>query len=168
MAGTAGKKGTEMHRKLTIATVLTLAAGALAATLATGFGGAAQAHQGVKNPVVKARMDLMTEIQKDTRLLGDMAKGKAAFDAQRAAAARAALIAAAARIAPAFEPAATSPKSEAAPEIWTDWDDFTDRAARMETAAKALDPGSLDGLRGTLPALGRSCGGCHDAYRITK
>ncbi|NNF90114.1 MAG: cytochrome c, partial [Boseongicola sp.] len=40
---------------------------------------AALAHQGVKNPAVKARMDVMSAIGDNTKLLGRMAKGEVAF-----------------------------------------------------------------------------------------
>ena len=59
-----------LPKTLTLATM----AVALSATLAT-------AHDGVKDPIVKARMEGMKEIGSNMGVLGDMAKGKRAFDA---------------------------------------------------------------------------------------
>ncbi|WP_161594648.1 c-type cytochrome [Marimonas lutisalis] len=140
----------------------------MVAMAAIGLGTAVLAHSGVKNPAVKARMDLMGEIKDATGVLGGMAKGEIAFDPARAAAAREALIEQAGRIPPAFEARETDPKSEARDEIWTDWDGFIARARAMEDAAAALNAGSLDGVRAGMGALGQSCGGCHKPYRIDK
>ena len=45
---------------------------------------AALAHQGVKNKAVMARMNAMSEIAKNTKTLGEMAKGATTFDAEAA------------------------------------------------------------------------------------
>lgn len=138
-----------------------LAAALLAAT-------AAAAHQGVKDPDVKARMDLMGEVKDATGVIGGMSRGKIAFDAAAAAEARAALIDAAARTPELFEPQATDPKTEARPEIWTNWDDFTAKSAALGTAAEALDTSSVDGLRAGLADIGATCKACHADYRMKK
>lgn len=140
----------------------------LAAGLILGLTGGALAHSGVKSAAVKARMALMGQIKEATGTLGGMAKGAIAHDAAKAAAARAALIEHAGAIGPAFRAQESDPKSEARPEIWSDWDGFTTRAAAMEAAARALDTGSLAGIRDGMAGLGASCGGCHKAYRIEK
>lgn len=62
--------------------------------------GAAVAADGVTNPTVKARMDVMQAQRAAVGALGGMASGQAAFDAEKAQAAKAALIAAARDIAP--------------------------------------------------------------------
>ncbi|MDU8910762.1 cytochrome c [Aestuariicoccus sp. MJ-SS9] len=138
-------------------------------TLAVGvFATAAFAHSGVKDPDVKARMALMTEVKEATGVLGDMARGKMAFDAAQAEVARAALEAHATRIPTAFETQAQDPKSEALPVIWSDWQGFVAAAEQMETAASGMKVASLDDLRGGMGALGKSCASCHETYRIDK
>lgn len=136
----------------------------LTATLA--LAGAALAHGGVGNPAVKARMELMTDIKDATGIIGGMAKGKMAFDPDRAAAARAALRSSAEKIAEAFEDPAVDPKSEALPEIWENWDDFSAKADALVQAASGMETGTLEGVQAGLGALGASCGGCHKLYRM--
>lgn len=128
--------------------------------------GVAMAKEGVQDPTVKARMDLMGTIGMNTKVLGDMAGGKAEFDAAAAQAAKDALVAASAEIAAKFEPQATDPVAEAKPEIWTNWDDFVKKATALNTAATALDPSSLDTVKAGMGAIGGSCKDCHTSYRM--
>ncbi|MDA7429370.1 cytochrome c [Primorskyibacter aestuariivivens] len=130
--------------------------------------GAALAHTGVKNKTVLERMDGMKALAEQVKVLGDMAKGKTAYDADRAAAARTALIEEAAKVTAEFEAPETDPKSEALPVIWSDWDGFVSDARALENAVAALDTGSLDGVRAGLGAVGQSCSGCHEDYRLDK
>ena len=75
-------------------------------------------------------------------------------------------------IAPAFKQKVTAGKTDAQPEIWTDWAKFEAAAADYEkaatnlaTAANGSDPAAV-GL--AVRALGESCGGCHDSFRKPK
>ncbi|MBV2359213.1 cytochrome c [Thalassococcus sp. CAU 1522] len=129
---------------------------------------AALAHSGVKNAAVKARMDLMGEVKAATATLGDMSKGAKPFDAAKAEAARAALERHATRIPALFKAPESDPKTEARPEIWTDWDGFVAIADRMETVASAMDTGSLKTLRAGMGRLAKTCKSCHEAFRIKK
>lgn len=129
---------------------------------------AALAHQGVQNPAVKARMNLMVEVKEATATIGGMVKGAIPFDADRAAQARADLIDHARQIPAAFQARETDPASEARPEIWTDWDGFTQAAEEMEQAATAIDTSDHATLQDGLRKLGASCSGCHKPYRISK
>jgi len=128
--------------------------------------GMAVAKDGVTNPVVKERMDLMQVVRVNTGTLGDMAAGKAPFDAARAAEAQAALVAAAADIPAKFEPEETDPVSEARPEIWMMFDEFTAKAKSLEEAAAAVDTASLDGVKAGMGPVGASCKACHSDYRM--
>jgi len=138
---------------------LTLIAGLMATSAAHAEGEAA-------DPTVKARMDLMKVVGGNAKALGEMASGKAAFDAATAAKAKAALIAASADIAAKFEPQASDPASEALPAIWTSWDDFVAKAGALNTAATALDAGSADSIKAGMAAVGGACKACHTAYRM--
>ncbi|SPF79601.1 c-type cytochrome [Pseudoprimorskyibacter insulae] len=135
----------------------------IAALATTAF-----AHGGVRNAAVKARMDVMVTIKDATGVLGNMAKGSTPYDAAQAAAAKAALIAAGAQVVPLFEAQEKDPKSEALPVIWKQWDDFAVKSANMVKAAEQIDTASLDGIRGTLGPLAKSCRQCHAKYRIEK
>ena len=129
---------------------------------------AALAHSGVKNAAVKARMDLMVEVKEATGLLGRMAKGAIPFDAAQAETARAALQTHATQIPAMFEARETDPMTEALPTIWTDWEGFVAVSRQMETAAAAMQTGSLEGVQQGMRALGQSCAACHQDYRIDK
>lgn len=137
---------------------------ALIVTLSLGT--VALAHEGVKDPIVAARMDAMSDTGAASKVLGDMARGRADFDADAAAEAKASLIAIAAELPALFEVNATDPKSEAKPEIWENFDDFTAKAAALGAAAEALDTTSLETLSAGMRAVGGSCGGCHKPYRL--
>ena len=128
--------------------------------------GVAVAKEGVTNPTVKARMDTMQTIRQNVAVLGDMATGKSAYDGAAAQAAQAALAAAAGTIIERFTPAETDPVTEAKPEIWTSFDDFSARARSLADAAAALDASSLDGVRAGMGAVGGACRECHTVYRM--
>lgn len=128
--------------------------------------GVAFAKEGVQDPTVKARMDLMATIGMNTKTLGDMAGGKADFDAAKAAGAKEAIMAASAGIAGKFEPQATDPVSEAKPEIWANWDEFVKKAAALNAAATALDASTLDSVTTGMGALGGACKDCHTTFRL--
>lgn len=130
--------------------------------------GAALAHGGVKDPVVKARMDLMGTVKNNMAVLGDMAKGATGFDPDDAEIARSALLEAANAIPAAFTTPASDPKSEALPAIWERWDDFTAKAEDMGKALAAVDVRTLDGVQSSIRTIGQTCGACHKSYRMDK
>lgn len=131
---------------------------------------AALAHSGVQNPAVKARMDGMSAIGKNTKVLGSMAKGEVAFDAQSAREAANLIAHHAAQIPDLFEQQASDPKSEALPTIWQSYTDFLVKADALEVAASAAASGisTESDLRPALAAIGGSCKSCHKIYRINK
>ena len=138
-------------------------AAALATTLAAL---PALAHDTVQNAEVKARMHLMEEIRDATATLGGMAQGKTPFDAATAEEARAALAKKAAEVPAAFRSRAQDPKSKALDAIWNDFDDFTEKAQNLQVAAEELDPATLDSLKAGMASTGRTCGACHQDYRM--
>jgi cytochrome c556 len=126
----------------------------------------ALATEGVKDPQVKARVELMDTIGASTKTLGEMASGKVPFDATAAATAKAALASAAAQIPAAFEPQATDPVSKAKAEIWTNWSDFTAKSEALLTAAEVIDVGSQETTGAGMGKIGEACKACHSAYRM--
>ncbi|SFQ75747.1 c-type cytochrome [Donghicola eburneus] len=131
------------------------------------FGTAALAHGGVKDKDVMARMEVMKAIGDQVKVIGTMAKGERAFDADAANAALAELAVHSAQIAPLFETPAQDPKSEALPIIWEQWDDFAALAMDTEQTASAL-AGTITTEVDLRPALGRiggTCKACHSTYR---
>lgn len=129
--------------------------------------GAAFAHQGVTNPAVKARMDSMSEIQENTKVLGSMAKGAISFDKERARTAASGIATQAARMPGLFEAEESDPLSEALPAIWTRFDDFVDKAADLERIAGEAADGmdTPQDLGSALAAIGSACKSCHQSYR---
>lgn len=128
------------------------------------------AHGGVKNPAVMARMDGMSAIADGMKALGAMAKGAVAFDAGAADAAVATIADHAARIPALFEAEESDPKSEAKPEIWADFGDFTDKAGALTDVANGLSGAirSQGDLGPAMKQLGAACKSCHADYRIKK
>lgn len=125
----------------------------------------ALAHNGVKNPAVMARMQGMEQIGAASKVLGNMARGRIAFDAEAAASAKAALAQHAAEIPALFEAQEDDPKSEALPAIWSDFADFTAKADALRDAAEAMDVTSAETIAAGMGAVGGSCRSCHKAYR---
>ena len=129
--------------------------------------GAAYAKGDRTDPNAKARSDLMRVVGKNTGILGDMAGGKAAYDAAAAEAAKAALVEAAGQIEVAFkDQGAADPASEAKPEIWTKWDDFLADAKMLGDAAGAMDVSSAETIGAGMGALGGACKDCHTEFRV--
>lgn len=118
------------------------------------------------DPNVIARQDLMKVVGMNTKILGDMAGGKAAFDGAKAAEAKAALIAAAADIGPKFEPTTTDPAEEALPAVWTNWEDFVKKGEALTVAATAVDVTSAETIGAGMGAIGGACKDCHTTYRM--
>ena len=131
---------------------------------------AAIAHQGVQNPAVKARMDGMSAIAENMKTLGQMAKGATPFDVETARLAAAAIAEHAAATPDLFAANETDPKSEARPEIWSNFDDFTAKAIELETIATgfATSINQPADLTAAMRAFGANCQSCHMAYRIEK
>lgn len=124
------------------------------------------AHDNVKDPSVKARMDMMKEIKAATGVLGNMAKQPATYNKAQADAAKATLASLAGKIPAAFQDQARDPVSEASPGIWQNWADFTARATDLKAAAQAMDSGSAGGVARGMQDIGAACGSCHKAYRL--
>lgn len=131
-------------------------------------GGAAVAKDGVQDPTVKARMELMETIGKNTKILGEMAGGKTAYDKSAAEAARDALAKAAVEIPASFEMEADDPVSEARPDIWMNWDAFTEKAKGLEDAVSAIDVASVEGIQAGMGAIGGACKSCHTDFRAKR
>ena len=134
---------------------------------ALGLATAALAHTGVQNPAVMARMDVMSAIGDSMKVLGTMAKGEAAFDADRAKEASLAIARHAAETPALFKAPEDDPMSEALPKIWETFDDFTAKSEALEAIAMELSGSmtTLDDVRTGVAKLGAACKACHADYR---
>ncbi|MGH1416554.1 MAG: c-type cytochrome [Pelagimonas sp.] len=137
------------------------------AVLLASFGSVALAHGGVKNAAVMARMEAMKSIGDAMKVMGGMAKGATAFDATTARAAAADVARFAAQTPALFKAPESDPKTEALPEIWERFDDFTAKAEQTESLALALSRTleTPEDLNKGLMQLGGSCKACHKVYR---
>lgn len=130
-----------------------------------GVAGVAWAHEGVRNPAVKARMDGMVRIGDSTKVIGQMARGQTPFDRAAAEAAIAVIAEEGRRTPVLFAAFEDDPKSEAKPAIWDSFDDFSGKAEAMVAAAESADASTLEALRVSVGEIGRTCGACHEVYR---
>ena len=131
------------------------------------FATAAQSHSNVENETIKARMKAMSSISDNMRVLGKMMKGIDEFDLEKAKAAIGNIAVLAAQTPELFEIEAVDPNAEAKPEIWTNFDDFVEKALTLENVALNVGSGLTDeeGLRNAMMSLGATCKACHRLYR---
>ena len=125
------------------------------------------AHSGVKDKNVKARMMLMKEMANNTKTIGQMLKGKTAFDANEAKLALERLSSLSLETPKVFKINASDPKSEARPAIWDEFDEFT-RLSKNLAETSLLLAGSIDHIDDLRPALKEvslGCKACHRQYR---
>ncbi|NRB01361.1 MAG: cytochrome c, partial [Rhodobacteraceae bacterium] len=111
-------------------------------TIIVGFialvANATWAHQGVQNAAVMARMNGMTSIADAMKVIGDMVKGTTAFDRDIAREALSDVAAASAQTLDLFAAPEDDPKSEARPEIWSNFSDFGAKSDALTDLAEAL------------------------------
>jgi cytochrome c556 len=124
------------------------------------------AHEGATG-IVKERMDAMTQAGKAVKSISEHIQANRNLGSIKDDALT--IEANAGRIPSWFPPGSDQKPTDAKPEIWSHWDDFTARAAQLKdesaklaAAAETGDPGAI----GTqFRAVGRVCSGCHDQYR---
>ncbi len=120
---------------------------------------------------VEYRQKAFSVMQNNFAVMGDMVRGDAPFDAAIFAA-RAADFAAMTTIPwPAFDTAGAQPgnNSDALAAIWSNRDDFNQRAAKLQADAKALAEIAAAGVeadsRKAFMTAARNCKACHDQYK---
>ena len=125
------------------------------------------AHSGVKDKNVKERMMVMKEMASNTKIVGQMLKGKTSFDANEAKLALERLSSLSLETPKVFKINATDPKSEAKSVIWDEFDEFTrlskDLAETAIILAGSID--TIDDLRPALRGVSSGCKACHSQYR---
>lgn len=155
---------------------LTLFAGLLTAgVIGTSAMGDAHASKAVE-AAVKARQAQMTLYAFNLGLLGGMAKGAIEYDAAAASAAAANLAAQASMDQsrmwlPGSDADAFGDGTRAKPDIWKEGSKAGEYGMALAKNAAALSSAAGDGLealRGAIGPVGKTCGGCHDDYRVPK
>ena len=143
--------------------------------------GQVMAHSGAMG-IVKQRMDAMKTMGDQAKAVGDMLKGKSAFDLTAVEAAAQAFITHGEQI-PALFPdtneSRTGSKTEALPAIWENWDDFTalstqltENSRVLATVTSELSTGTQStdeqsrAVRAAFFKASKSCSGCHERFRL--
>ena len=125
------------------------------------------AHSGVKDKNVKERMMVMKAMADNTKIIGQMLKGKTSFDENEAKLALERLSSLSLKTPKVFEVSATDPKSEAKPAIWDEFDEFTKLSQDLAEATEVLagSVGTINDLRPALKRVSSGCKACHSKYR---
>ena len=121
----------------------------------------------VESEAVKARTKAMSEISDNMRVLGLMLKGQVDFDLVSAKSAIQNIEKLAAKTPTLFEIEAVDPHAEAKPEIWSNYEDFVEKALTLQTVANAASRSlvSEEGLKDVIMSMGKTCKSCHSLYR---
>lgn len=149
--------------------------GRFALTVVAGLAaaGGAFAHGGATG-IVKERMDAMTEISKNVKIVGQMLKGTSAYNPDEIARAAKDITGHAGdAMTTLFPEGSLMSPSEASPAIWTKWPEFSEYAGSLQSAAQALESLASQGAeqKAVAAAFGKvaaTCKTCHEAFRIKK
>ncbi len=145
---------------------------AIAAGLMVAFGAGIAYAQVQPEHRLKYRQGVMRAVAFQWGPLTAFAKDEAQWGP--AMAQRAVNLAALAAIAEDVFPEASKglANSDAKPEIWAKPDDFKAKVAAFKTeTAKLADlakAGNADAIKAQITATGKTCGGCHDDYRVKR
>ncbi len=138
------------------------------AALAVGLSAGAVMAQ--SDPIA-ARIALMKGNNDNAKVVVQMMRGRAEFDASKVEAAFAQWAETAQKLPGLFpENSKTGGDTNALPKIWQDKKDFDEKAAAFAKAvAENRDKAksSLDGLKAAIPVVGKACDNCHEDYRRT-
>jgi cytochrome c556 len=121
---------------------------------------------------VKTREHLMKENNNNAKVVVQMVKGQKPYDAKAVEAAFAQWADTAKQLPNLFpDNSKTGGDNRASPKIWENKADFNAKIADFakvvaDNRAKAI--ASLDGLKVAVAAVGKSCGDCHETYRLKK
>lgn len=128
-----------------------------------------EAQEDENAPYLDYRQRLMKGQGASMGSIGDYLKNRLDYGSEHIAT-HASNIAGYAKLIPdAFEKEITQGKTDAKPEVWSNWDDFVSKANALESAANELasaaSGGNLQAMMPKVQALGDACGSCHDVYR---
>jgi cytochrome c556 len=172
-----------MNRKSVFSTAgaLTVAGGVMLS--AVSFAPAAepvslQLADAAQMAAVKERQELMKSIGGNMKTIADYLK-ESKGTAEEAKAAAANIGDLAMKIPAAFEMKASLEEMDAVgknrgkPEIWSDWDEFKERAETLEEKSMAVvaafDGGDMGAVQAAVGAMGKDgCGSCHEEFRGPK
>lgn len=142
-----------------IAVLTTIAVGATAITV-------------VAQDTVSQRKVLMKAVGGASKTGSQMAKGEVPFDAAKAAEAMGTLVTSWPAFVKLFPKGTeTGGETTASPKVWESFKDFEDKGVSFVSAATAAQKAAANGadaFKAAFGEVGKSCGNCHQTYRIQK
>jgi cytochrome c556 len=125
------------------------------------------AHEGITSEVVKARMEAMKELAVSIKTLSKVARGRLPFKISEVEEIMISIKHNASMTPKLFSVYETDPLSEAATEIWENFEDFKGKAEMLEMIAFDLSSTVTvkDDLPEAMKILGSTCKSCHAKYR---
>ena len=129
------------------------------------------AHGGATG-IVKERMEVMDGIGKNMKSMKEMIQGKKPFDASKIAESANAIKQASENITDLFPHGSMQKPTEALPEIWQKWDDFSAIVGQLVTETGKLSEiaqgGEKKPITRQFAKVGKVCSSCHTDYRKKK
>jgi len=130
------------------------------------------AHDGATG-IVKQRMDMMSDVASSMKTLGQMIRGKNEYNPDSAESAALKIEKHAKHFHTLFPEGSTEEPSEALPAIWQDWEEFQKLLTTMENEARELasiasTSISAEEIKNQFSNLGKTCGMCHEKFRLKK
>lgn len=154
----------KLFTKVAIASVITvLAAGSMANTAKS------MKHA---QKATELRQSIFSLLGSNMGPLGGMAKGKIAFDAEKVGKHALRINQLSMMIADytRTDTSAHKVKTEALDKIWAEPDNFAKRIKDLTTASANLQKAALSGNEGLIKkaigGVGKTCGGCHDDFKV--
>ena len=134
--------------------------------------GIAFAHSGAEG-VVKERMHRMSDIANSMKTIGKMIKGETGYDAEAAKTSALKIHGHMVHMEKLFPEGSTDKPSEALPAIWENWNEFLSIFDQLGSDAKQLADiagaaSSSDEIAAQFAKVGKSCGSCHEKFRLKK
>lgn len=123
---------------------------------------AALADEGLPDGPIHDRHELMEDVGKQAKIIGDALKTD---DLSPVAGAAKEIAELAGKTAALFPEGSTHPKSRAMSEIWANWAEFDKLCNEMQTTALALEKAAGGDVKAAAGAMFASCKSCHDQFR---
>ena len=125
------------------------------------------AHSQTEDPIIKARMMAMKEIALSLKTLSKINRGMKSFNLTEIEDLLLIIENRSSEVPDLFKIYATDPFTEAATEIWSNFDDFKNLAKDMETIASQSRSNikTKEQIGDAIKDLGKTCKSCHSKYR---
>jgi cytochrome c556 len=140
-------------------------------SIGVGFSSLINAHSGATG-VVMERMEMMDDIGKDMKKIKAIIQSKDNIDSTEISNRADSIIEKANMVQMMFPPNSLQEPTEALPNIWDDWDQFSELADRLGDEAKKLqavaEGKNRREIMGQFAKVGKTCRSCHTDFRLKK